>query len=65
MYSAYKSKMECKECRKGKLEVVRACRRVRLRCMQCGKEYQIHEVADQLDRETEAVLEQYTTIIYD
>ena len=28
-------------------------------------EYQIHEVASDLDEKTSAILEQYTTIIYD
>jgi DNA-directed RNA polymerase subunit M/transcription elongation factor TFIIS len=56
--------MQCKKC-KGKLEVARSCWRIRLRCTQCGHEYQIHEVADQLDEKTEAILEQYTCIIYD
>jgi predicted amidophosphoribosyltransferase len=56
--------MYCKKC-KGKLEVLRRCRKVRMCCADCGKEYQIHEVADQLDRETEEKLERYTAIIYD
>ncbi len=56
--------MQCKKC-KGKLEVARSCRRVRLRCRKCGTEYRIHEVAGDLDEETEAVLEQYTVLIYD
>ena len=56
--------MKCKKCA-GKLEVHRACRRIRLRCMLCNKEYQIHEVASELDRETEKLLEKYTAIIYD
>ncbi len=56
--------MERKKCT-GKLEVHRSCRRVRLRCTACGKEYQIHEVASELDRETEELLERYTAIIYD
>jgi hypothetical protein len=56
--------MKCKEC-KGKLEILRMCRKVRMHCKGCGKEYQIHEVADQLDRETEEMLARYTTIIYD
>lgn len=41
------------------------CRRVRMRCTGCGEEYQIHEVANELDQETEAILERYTAIIYD
>jgi hypothetical protein len=41
------------------------CKRVRLRCTGCGREYQIHEVAHELDRETEEILEKYTAIIYD
>jgi len=56
--------MKCMECR-GKLKVHRSCRRVRLRCTLCNKEYQIHEVAGDLDRETEEILERYTAIIYD
>ncbi|MFZ5773960.1 MAG: dual CXXC motif small (seleno)protein [Thermodesulfobacteriota bacterium] len=56
--------MQCKECR-GKLEVARSCRRVRMRCLKCGREYQIHEVADQLDAETEEILARWTCIIYD
>ena len=56
--------MQCKKC-DGKLEVLRMCRRVRLVCTKCRREYQIHEVADRLDAETEAKLELYTSIIYD
>lgn len=56
--------MLCKKCKK-KLEVTRRCRIVRLRCTGCHKEYLIHEVADQLDAETEAKLGQYISIIYD
>jgi DNA-directed RNA polymerase subunit M/transcription elongation factor TFIIS len=56
--------MKCEECQ-GLLVVSRACRRVRLRCTGCGREYRIHEVAAQLDPETEALLEQYNAIIYD
>lgn len=56
--------MQCKKC-KGKLEVLRMCRRVRLKCTECQHQYQVHEVADQLDAETEAILERYTCIIYD
>ena len=56
--------MKCKEC-KGKLEILRMCRKVRMQCKGCGNEYQIHEVADQLDRETEEMLARHTTIIYD
>jgi DNA-directed RNA polymerase subunit M/transcription elongation factor TFIIS len=56
--------MQCKECR-GRLEVLRMCRRVRMKCGKCGKEYQIHEVADQLDPETEEILSRYTCIVYD
>lgn len=41
------------------------CRRICVRCTECDSEFQIHEVADQLDKETEAILEQYTSIIYD
>lgn len=57
--------MQCKKCRVGKLEVARSCWRVRMRCQNCGKEFQIHEVADILDEETEELLSKYTSIIYD
>ncbi|HSR35782.1 MAG TPA: dual CXXC motif small (seleno)protein [Desulfurivibrionaceae bacterium] len=56
--------MACKEC-EGPLEVLRMCRRIRMRCTRCGREFQIHEVADRLDAATEAILERYTAIIYD
>lgn len=41
------------------------CRRIRLKCDSCQREYQIHEVAGDLDPETEKKLENFTTIIYD
>jgi len=56
--------MRCKKC-VGKLEILRSCGKVQMRCRSCKKEYQIHEVADQLNRETEEILESYTAIIYD
>ena len=56
--------MKCPTC-KGELEVVRMCRRVRMRCTSCGKEYHIHEVAKDLDAETEELLGRYTSIVYD
>ncbi len=56
--------MKCEKCNE-KLEVVRRCRQVRLKCKGCQKEYQIHEVASRLDEKTEAELNQYTSIIYD
>ncbi|NTV14798.1 MAG: hypothetical protein HGA96_12845 [Desulfobulbaceae bacterium] len=56
--------MECKKCR-GRLEVFRACWKVRMKCHKCGSEFHIHEVADQLDPETETMLERYPSIIYD
>ncbi len=56
--------MKCKKCSE-KLAVHRMCRRVRMRCTVCGQEYHIHEVASELDKETEEILERYTAIIYD
>jgi len=56
--------MRCKKCG-DKLEILRKCRKIRMRCRGCRREYQIHEVADQLDPETEEALERYTVIIYD
>jgi len=56
--------VECEHCGK-KLEVVRRCRQIRLKCGGCGREFSVHEVADRLDEETERQLERYTCIIYD
>ncbi len=56
--------MQCKKCQ-GELEVIRSCWRVRMCCRRCGSEYQIHEVADILDEETEELLARYPSIIYD
>ncbi len=56
--------MICRSCNE-KLQVVRRCRQVRLKCEGCGREYQIHEVAAELDQETETELARYTCIIYD
>jgi hypothetical protein len=56
--------MKCKKC-EGKLEILRMCRKIRMQCSECRQEYQIHEIADQLDPETEQTLERYTVIIYD
>lgn len=56
--------MKCEKC-DDRLEVVRMCSRVRLRCVGCRREYQVHEVAARLDEETEAILERYTCLIYD
>ncbi len=58
--------MQCKDKDCGqKLEVARRCREVKLRCCGCGREYSIHELASELDRETEQILERYNCIIYD
>jgi len=56
--------VKCKECGHP-LKVLRRCRQIRLQCGGCRKEYQIHEVAADLDQETEAELERFTCIIYD
>ena len=56
--------MKCNKCGQ-KLEVIRRCRQIFLQCSGCQHKYKIHEVASDLDHETEAVLEQYTCIIYD
>ncbi|MBT8360164.1 MAG: hypothetical protein KJO32_04350 [Deltaproteobacteria bacterium] len=52
-------------CQEGLLEVRRLCRRIRMYCSTCDKEFFIHEIADQLDQETEEILERYNAIIYD
>ncbi|WP_448872957.1 dual CXXC motif small (seleno)protein [Desulfobulbus propionicus] len=56
--------MKCDECGE-QLHVQRRCRQVRLRCDGCQKEYQIHEVAANLDPEAELELERFPCIIYD
>lgn len=56
--------MQCRKC-EGTLKVLRRCRQIRLQCDKCLHEYQIHEVAADLDAATEAELERYTVIIYD
>jgi len=56
--------MKCCQC-EASLEVLRMCRRLRMRCTGCGREFHIHEVADQIDPETEQILERYNTILYD
>ncbi len=56
--------MKCRRC-EGELRVERRCRQVRLRCGDCHREYQIHEVAADLDATIEAELERYTCLIYD
>ncbi len=56
--------MKCDKCGE-KLEIIRRCSQVRLQCSGCHKEYRIHEIASKLDKETENLLGQYTSIIYD
>jgi hypothetical protein len=56
--------MQCKQCG-APLQVQRRCRQVRLQCSRCKKEYQIHEVASELDAEIEAQLERFTCLVYD
>ncbi|NLB06062.1 MAG: hypothetical protein GX835_03680, partial [Desulfobulbaceae bacterium] len=56
--------MKCRQC-EGELRVERRCRQVRLKCTNCRREYQIHEVAADLDAATEAELARYTCLIYD
>lgn len=57
--------MQCKRCGHEKLEIVRRCSQVRLRCESCGREHKIHELAAELDEETEKELARHNSIIYD
>lgn len=58
--------MQCRQCgHNSKMEIVRRCKQVRLRCEKCGWEHRIHELAAELDPETEKLLEQHNCIIYD
>jgi hypothetical protein len=56
--------MKCRKC-KGQLEVLRVCRKICMQCKECGKEYLIHEIVQELDKETEELLSRYTSLIYD
>lgn len=57
--------MQCKQCGHEKLELVRWCKQIRLRCQNCGREHRIHELAAELDKETEKLLERHNCIVYD
>ena len=56
--------MKCKIC-SGTLEILKRCGSLQMRCSHCGKLFAIHEVVDQLDPQTEELLERYNAIIYD
>ena len=56
--------MKCKKCG-SRLEILRSCGSVKMRCTCCNHHYAIHEVVDQLDEETETQLSRYPVIIYD
>lgn len=57
--------MKCIVCQEGLLEVRRSCRRIRMYCNTCDREFFIHQIADQLDQATEEILQKYNVIIYD
>ncbi len=56
--------MTCPRC-DGHLELLRTCSRLRMRCSACNEEFRIHEVADQIDQQTEELLDRFNAIIYD
>ncbi|NNK56766.1 MAG: hypothetical protein EX260_06670 [Desulfobulbaceae bacterium] len=56
--------MTCKKCG-SRLEILRSCGSVKMRCTSCNHLFAIHEVVDQLDEETESQLSRYPVIIYD
>lgn len=56
--------MKCKKCG-SRLEILRSCGSVKMRCTHCDYRFAIHEVADQLDEATELQLARYPAIIYD
>ena len=56
--------MQCQDC-SAPLEILRMCRKLRMRCVECRREYHLHEVADQFTEETEELLDKYNAIIYD
>lgn len=56
--------MQCKKCH-GILEVHRVCRALNMRCKKCNSRFPISEVVDQLDEETELLLEKHNVIVYD
>jgi hypothetical protein len=56
--------MICRKCN-GRLDILRVCSRVFMQCADCKHKYSIHEVLDQLDSETEKLLNCYTCLVYD
>jgi len=64
MYSDKRTTMKCGKCN-GRLEILRICSRVLMQCGKCKHKYHINEVLDQLDTETEELLNCYTCFVYD
>lgn len=56
--------MKCVHCG-GRLEILRVCRSIKMRCSRCDRTYAIGEVIHLLDEQTLDILERYNVIIYD
>ena len=56
--------MKCKHC-EGRLELLRVCRSVKMKCRACNRTFAIGEVIHLLDEQTLVQLESYNVIIYD
>ncbi len=56
--------MKCEQCG-GRLELLRVCRSVKMKCSGCSRIFPIGEVIQQLDEQTLEKLTAYNVIIYD
>jgi hypothetical protein len=56
--------MTCKHCG-GKLEILRVCRSVKMKCTECRRTFSIGQVIHLLDEQTLLKLEAYNVVIYD
>lgn len=56
--------MQCEQCG-GKLEILRVCRSVKMKCNDCKRIYPIGDVIEMLDEQTLDKLAAYSVIIYD
>lgn len=56
--------MTCRQCG-GRLEILRVCRSVKMKCEKCNRTFPIGDVIDLLDERTLDKLASYNVIIYD
>jgi len=56
--------MKCERCG-GKLEIMRVCRSVKMKCGECRQTFAIGDVINLLDEQTLEKLAAYNVIVYD